>query len=96
MIDVTVTCRICGIEHTPHLAAFTRGDWHACPSCRRDSRDHAERTMQRLGYAPPHPESPHHDALQRTFDDRWKQRLANAERFLTRVHALGTEGEEAP
>lgn len=94
MIDVTVTCRICGIEHEPDRAACTRGEWRSCQSCRAAIREHAERAMRRLGYAPPHPASPHHAAPQRTFDDRWRQQLANAERFLSRVHALETEGED--
>ncbi len=33
MIDVTVTCRSCGIEHEPDRAAFTRGEWRSCPAC---------------------------------------------------------------
>ncbi len=33
MIAVIVTCRVCGIEHEPGRAAFTRGDWRTCPAC---------------------------------------------------------------
>ena len=94
MIDVTVTCRSCGIEHEPDRAAFTRGTWRTCPSCRQAIHDHAAREMQRLGYALPHPDRPHHAAVLAALDARWNDQLANAARFLVRVHALDRAGEE--
>ncbi len=33
MIDVTVTCRVCGTEHEPDRAVYTRGEWRICPAC---------------------------------------------------------------
>lgn len=94
MIELTVTYRICGIEHEPDRATFTGGEWRACPSCRAAVRSHAERSMQHSGYAPPHPDSKHHDALMKAFDERWTAQLRNAEQFLRRVHELESSGTD--
>lgn len=96
MSDVEVTCRVCGHTFTPTPGDFRCGEWRAHLPCRAAVREHAQRAMQRLGYAPPHPERPNHDALLHVWDERWKQQLTNAERFLTRVHELDREQEDAP
>ena len=43
MIDVAVTCRVCGIEHEPDRAAFTCGDWQTCSACQSFSFTRTDR-----------------------------------------------------
>jgi len=59
-----------------------------------DIRLAAHHAMAHLGYAPPHPDSARYESDLKRFDARWAQQLANAERFLNRVHDLECQREE--
>ncbi len=56
-------------------------------------REHAERRMRELGYAPPQPGVLSYEQRLQVWNERWETQLHNAEIFLNRVYELEAERE---